>query len=60
MDEKIFSTHYLDVFFAGNRVLIHMDNLMLHCTGFSLASQLFLLPSKVLLHFSKFKNKYYL
>lgn len=56
MDENIFSTHYLDLFFPGNRVLIHMDNLMLHYTGFSLASQLFLFPSKVLLHFSKFKN----
>lgn len=35
MDEKIFSTRYLDLFFPGNRVPIHMDNLMFHCTGFS-------------------------
>lgn len=59
MDEKIFSSHYLDLFFPDNRVTIHMD-FKLHCAGFSLASELFLLPSKVLFHFSKFKNKYYL
>lgn len=32
---------------------------MLHCAGFPLPSKLSSFPSKVLFHFSKFKNKYY-